>query len=73
MNTRTRLYIGLALLAISVTTLIQALTTDEDVLLYAVTTTISHVSLLAVGFWYAKGAQQRDRRVIDQIKQDILR
>lgn len=72
MNTRTRLIIGLALLVISVGTLVQAILGDNNTLIYVISTSISHIALLAVGFWYNQGRQERHNRWRDQLREDVL-
>lgn len=72
MTTRTRLIIFIGLLIISVSTLLQAVLGDTNTLFYVVSTTFSHVALLAVGFWYNQGRTERQNAWREQLRKDIL-
>lgn len=72
MTTRTRLILFLALLVISVGTLVQAVTGDDNTFVYVVATSLSHIALLAVGFWYNQGRTERHNAWREQLRSDIL-
>lgn len=63
----------LALLVMSVSTLVQAVVeTGESQFVYIGATTISHVALLIVGYSYNEGRKERHNKFVQQIRQDIL-
>jgi len=73
MSSRSKLIIFLALLIVSVGTLIQAVVSEGDnQLVYGTVTTVSHLALLATGYAYANGRHEQRRKLVDQIKMDVL-
>lgn len=72
MTTRTRLILLVALLIISVGTLVQAILGNSNTIIYVISTSISHVALLAVGFWYNQGRTEQQNKWREQLRQDIL-
>lgn len=50
------------LLVISVSTLVQAIVSEDHKVIYAVATTMSHIALVVVGTTYVRGPHARRRK-----------
>ena len=65
MNRTPKVLLLLALLAISVATLVQAIVGRDNQLLYTLATTVAHIALVVVGITYARSGLFKSRSTND--------